>query len=499
MADKSPTLSIVLKTVDNATAGIRAVNAKLETLTTPLKGMNKAWGDLREHLSVIGNATGLPRIVDGFKGVGSAVSGLLGKIAVVGGVAALAVHGVLALVEEFDNLGDTAEKLSVSVDFLASMRFAAERSGASVEDFNQGITSLGENMGQLRAGTGRMLKFLMQVSPALVDQLKHTKGNEEAFLLLADAMSKITDPQKRLALAAKLGLGSVLVPMLARGKKGLVELQDEFKTTAGSLEDAAKAAGESDDALKNLGAATTGVKAALITGLAPALTEVVKQMTAWLSGHREDVRRWAEDIGKKLPGAVDQIVTSVKKAVTWVTEFVGDIGGWKTAAVAVAAVIAGPLISAVVALGVAMASTPIGAFLLGATELLLLAKTIKDAGGPRSSKSFDLEAGALKAGIIPGGIGAAPAGAQARLMASGALPKSNRFRIEQGRLGAIAREADANIAATRAADVERQQTQQAHIKIDIAGAPPGTRATADPRSSANVDMTVGYNLLWGGS
>jgi hypothetical protein len=37
---------------------------------------------------------------------------------------------------------------------------------------------------------------------------------------------------------------------------------------------------------------------------------------------------------------------------------------------------------------------------------------------------------------------------------------------------------------------------QAAIKIDISGAPPGTRVTQDPRNTADVDVTTGFQL-WG--
>jgi hypothetical protein len=132
-----------------------------------------------------------------------------------------------------------------------------------------------------------------------------------------------------------------------------------------------------------------------------------------------------------------------------------------------------------------MASTPVGMFLAAAGELLLLAKTIHDTGGPRSSSSFDAEEKLLKSRALPGGFGSAPTGAEAELMASRALPKSNRFRIDQGRANAISREAQANIDATRA---------DTRIIVDFRNAPIGMRAKADPQSPMSVDFSMGYQL-----
>src|SRR5512139_1954940 len=203
MADKKVPLSIVINTVDKATAKIQAINKRLDVLTAPIKNLNKATKDLRDNIGTIVNASGLPKVVAGFRGVGGAVQDLLGKVFLIGGAVGGATLALKALVDDFDDMGDKAERVGTSVDFLAQLRYAAERSGAEVATLDSGLGTLSTGMGQLRAGTGRMLAFLNKVSPALVRQLKGTKSNEEAFLLLADATAKLTDPAKRAALAQK--------------------------------------------------------------------------------------------------------------------------------------------------------------------------------------------------------------------------------------------------------------------------------------------------------
>lgn len=485
MADKQVPLSIVLRTVDKATAGIQAVNKRLDAITKPTRDFGKALGEL-------GEKSGLVAVVDGFKGVGGAIQGLLEKVAVIGGVAALAVHGVLSLVDEFDNLGDKAEKLGVTVDFFSAMRFAAERSGASVEEFDQGITSLGESMGQLRAGTGRMLKFLSGVSPALVTQLKATKGNEAAFRLLADAMEQLTDPQKRLTMAQKTVGNSALAPMLARGSKGLRELQGEFAGLAGSQEDAAEAAGKTDDALKNLKAATTGVKAALVTGLAPALTIVVEKLTQWFVDHREDVKQWAADIGEKLPGAVDAVVKAITKAVGSVTSFVEGIGGLKVALVLLAAAMVGPTIAAFVKLGIAMVANPFGLVLVAVSALvagLVLLVTHFDKVIDGYNKVRHALGGGTGVEDIDKII-AAPNGAEA--MRSLLTQPAGSISDE----AVIAGLGDAggtgfSLPTTAPANAK------ARVKVEFTNAPHGTRVTTDPRSTVDVDTWVGYQMGFG--
>ncbi len=472
-------LSIVLRTVDKATAGINAVNKRLDAMTKPVRDFKKALGDL-------GESSGLASVIDGFKGVGSAIGDLLGKVAMIGGVVGVAVAGLVHLVGEFDDLGDKAERLGVGADFLAGLHFAAERSGASVEALDSGIQTFTVNLGLARAGMGKMVKALQTVAPELLVQLKHTKNNEQALLLMANAFAAIKDPAKKAALAARTGLGPELVPLLSKGSKGVAELLERFHELAPGITEAADAAGKTDDAFKDLNAATTGVKAAIVTGLAPAMTVVVKKLTQWFVDHRADIQRWAADVGERIPAAIEKVITWVGRAVDSTTKFVDGIGGWKVAALGVAAVIAGPLISAIVSLGLAMASTPLGLFLAGAAELLLLAKTIHDTGGPRSSASFTAEEAALKSGAIPGGFGRAPSRTEADLMRSGAIPKSNRFRIDEGRMNAINRESSANVASTRA--------QDAKVTVEFKNAPPGMRAAADPQSNLDVDLAMGFAM-----
>jgi hypothetical protein len=486
MADKEVPLSIVLRTVDKATAGIQAVNKRLDALAKPTRDFGKALSDL-------GDKSGFNAVLDGFSGVGGAIQGLIGKLAVVGGVAALAVHGMVSLVGEFDDLGDKAEKLDVTVDFLAAMRFAAERSGASMESLDQGLTAFGENMGQLRGGTGRMLKSLQQWAPALVPMLKATQGNEAAWRLLADAMSRVTDPQKRLALALKTVGNSDLVPMLARGSEGLFELQGEFTGTAGSLEDAAKKAGATDDSFKLLKAATTGVKAALVSGLAPALTIIVDKMTAWLVSHRDDIARWSADIGEKLPAAVEKIVKWIGTAVDKVSGFVDGIGGIKAVAVIASAVLLGPLLSSLVTLGLGLGKVAIAMDLFSAAGRAAALSTALALG------EVLLVVGAVTAGII-----AAQKAWEFLHASTGERTGSAAELLKEGKLSAI--DAVVTPGADRGLDaIDKVITpapapaQSAHVLLEIKGAPAGSRATVSPQNTADVDLSVGYQMLGAGA
>jgi hypothetical protein len=255
------------------------------------------------------------------------IGGVLDKIPLIGAVAAGAiggaVGGLMHLINKFDELGDKAERFGVSVDFLAAMRYAAEKAGAPVEALDAGLMTFSVNMGKLSANTGRFKKFLDLVSPALEEQLKKAKSNEAAFYLLAAAMDKLKDPAKRAALAAAAGLGPELAPLLAQGEAGVKQLAARYIELAGSQEDAAKKAGDVDDSMHDLHASVQGAEAAIVSGLAPAMRIIVDQLRDWFVAHRSDIAEWAKTLGEKIPGAFRAVVDWVGQAIEKLGKFFG--------------------------------------------------------------------------------------------------------------------------------------------------------------------------------
>jgi hypothetical protein len=534
VADKKETqLSIVLRTVDRATAGIRAVAARLDAITKPFKDFKTAFGDLRE-------SSGLDQVAGGLKGVGSALGDVLSKLALVGGLAGAALAGVLHLVEGFDDLGDKAEAMGVTVDWLAQMRAAADESGSSVEALDKGMQGFVVQLGMARAGTGKLAAFLKATNnPALMASLKAAKSNEEAFDLVADAMSKLTDPAKKAAAAQKIFGDASLAPLLTKGSTKIKELRDEYLKTNGSMQGAVDAAGGVDGAMKKLHVATQGVKAALVEGLGPAIEDIVKQLAAWLTGHREDIKQWAEDIGKKLPGAVDAVVEAVSDAVDFVLEFVDAIGGWKNAALAVVAVMLGPLIKAVVSLGITLMTTPIGwviAGLAAITAALALCgdgfRAVIPAIVAVGAALLGMPGVAIVSGIVAaatlviehwepiaeffGGLweGVKDVFSQALDFIMGIVDKVvdavNTVKDAIGTVfesSSIADEALARAKGERPASEVIGRTVQnmsairasseAKVTIELPNAPRGTRANIDPRSTADVSTNVGNQMFPG--
>ncbi len=489
--DKKTKLSITIAAVDRVTAVVRAISARIGSLAAPAKAGIKGLGGAFRSLGGIVSK------------VGSVIGDVLGKIPLIGGVIAGVVGGATAalvhLVGQFDDLGDKAERLGVGVDFLASTEYAAEKAGTTVEVLDNGLKSLSENMGQLRAGTGRLKSFLDKVSPALERQLKAAKSNEEAFDLLANAMAKLQDPAKRAALAQKALSDSALAPLLAKGAKGLQEMRQRYLELAGPQQEAADQAGQVDDAMHDLHASLDGVKAAIVVGLAPAMKIVVKRMSDWFVAHRADVTEFAKKLGDELPGAMQKVVTTVGQALEKLGKFfgvLGDIydkikeiyeyGDTKKQAKKLATQVPQAQRAALASQARTNATLISGGrrgLLSGIGSLVGVPLANTDIGRSATEKVLNL------AGVGPG------------LLRNDFITGKfhQEFAKQLDAANGFSSHAAVNVPITgKVLDIFKLPTAQENsskITVDFTNAPRGTRVSADPKSTADVDLNVGYQLV----
>lgn len=532
MAEKKTALSIVISTVDKASAGIRAISSRMDKLTAPARAFGKS-------ISEISTRAGLPKIANSLHGVGSALSGLVVKAA---GVTAAIVgigYGIKGIANDYETLGDRSTLFGITADSLAELQYAALKAGSSGEALAAGFQQFSTALGEAKAGRGLLTKFLKVVSPALLKQLKNAKDNETAFNLLADAMAKVEDPAKRLALAQKaLGKGE-LATLLSRGSKGIEELRAKYRGLAGSQEQAVTTSGAVNDAWKDMGAVIAGLKAAIVVGFGPALKTVFEQLQKWFAENREKIAKWATEIGEKIPDAINDVVDAANDVVDAVLPVVDSLGGVKTVAAVLAAVILGPLVRSIVTLGVTILTTPIGwimagiALLVGGVYLLIknwdkvsdffswLWSVVKNAFlrffnwvndiflaidpiviirenwegitdffdgiWDKVVGVFEWAWGLIKPIVdkVSAGIDVVKGGVDA---VKGVFTgPSKTFTRKSLTLGGAANSIPSGLLTGRASTETR-------VKIDLANAPMGTRATTDPTSTGVVDLRVGYQM-----
>lgn len=196
------------------------------------------------------------------------------------GIIAIGAAGVAAgfsMARSFASAGDALEKMSartgVSAESLSELKFAAERSGASIEDVEGAVRAMQRGLFAAKKGTGEAKEGLDALGLS-VDQLAGMSP-EKQMEVIADSISGVVDPTEQAAIAMRIfgDSGTRLLPMMANGAAGMQSLRKEARDLGVVLNDAdAKAAAGLTDALGDAWAVMKSVGLQIGAALAPAVT-----------------------------------------------------------------------------------------------------------------------------------------------------------------------------------------------------------------------------------
>jgi prefoldin subunit 5 len=271
--------------------------------------------------------------------------------------------GIFALASSTASYGDqvakTAGKLGIGIEALQEYRYAAERSGVSVETFDSSLTAMQKRLGEAAQGTGAAKKALEQLGLSAKDLVK--LGPEEALAAISDKMRDIESPAERAALAAALfsrsGIG--MVNMLGDGSDALKQLREDARRTGYVLsEDATRDAEAFADAQLDAQLVIKGLKNTIGRELMPVVTRSMEQFSAWAVTNRKDVAAFAETAATKIEAAlpvIGQIVEGMGRVsgeIGKVIVAVADmVGGWENFGIMIGGVFAAKTIKSVLSFG----------------------------------------------------------------------------------------------------------------------------------------------------
>lgn len=500
MANESK-LELVIKAVDNATAPIRKIAKQIEKL---------------------GKVSGIKDLMGGFKKLGSSISAvgseslaLAGKLAAMAAGAAFALFSVTrSAIDAGDELNEMAKRTGLAVDAYASLRFAAEQSDISQEEFNAAMDQFNKRLGEAKAGGGALLGFLNKVSPALAKQVKGAKSTEEAMSLMTSAFERVQDPAKRAALSAAAFGKSGLQwgQFLGQGSAAIQELQSEYIALAGSQEKFAELSDKADNALRKTEVAFGGIRNAMVVEFLPALLDINKAVLQFVMDNREGLTKWAKETAKAISdwiagGGIDRLIGSIKDLMSTVKTAVAFIGGFKGVLVLFGAYLAGPLVasifsvvSALVTMAPAIASVAasFGPALLAAAPFIIAAGAIALAGYQIYKNWDGIKELFSDIWDILKEIGKAFVGMD-----------SNILSTVQKKLGFEAGYKNASPTGPRAPVFNRSYDvpspaaslqsssppAQAKVQVDFTGMPKGARVSLDRNSTAEVNYSVGPSSL----
>jgi phage-related protein len=284
-----PTLDKIADSGKGATLKFNELSGVFSALPGPI-------GSIAGRISGITSAgEGLSRVfsggvTQGFSSLGASVAGLInpftvGAAAILGfGAAAKAVtDGLLQLEDRVEKLGNTADKLGVSFQFIQTLEESARRSGTSIDAVSAAFGRLQKNVLGVDEESKAAQKALTElgVTAAEIQTLKP----EEQYRLIAEKMSQIEDPARRTATAMALfgKAGADMLPFFKNLTGAATDIQEVGRALT------AIDRGRIDDfgaGVDRLGVATQGLGQSLLLpfvglgeGVARALAEVTGGIT----------------------------------------------------------------------------------------------------------------------------------------------------------------------------------------------------------------------------
>lgn len=209
----------------------------------------------------------------------------IGKAAAAAGAAiytGLAV-GIGKSIADISKLKDEADKIGSSASGLMALANAAEMVGASIDDVKRSFVELQKSINEARNGNEKTIQYFDELRLSFV-QLSALKP-EERFKVLADALSKVTDENKRTEIGLAL-LGKAFTEIRPLIDGGTAAMQEAFVTNAKLGKSLAevdikniKALGENFELLFS---SIKGGFNILTAAIAPALNKIIGDMMEWL-------------------------------------------------------------------------------------------------------------------------------------------------------------------------------------------------------------------------
>lgn len=512
MANKEFPLSVVIRAVDKITAPLRAITERLGGLAGPLQRIGGRFKVLGQSL----------------KGLTDAAETVAKRVGIITGALAAAFYFIVkGTADAGDALSKLSQRAGVSVQSLSRLTYAGKLADLSQEDMAKTLLILNRNTVAAATGNKEMAKWFQRAGVSIKDANGKLKSTEQITLELADRFQKMPDGARKSAIA--MGIlgksGAAAIPFLNAGANEIRRLGDEAERLGVTFtEDQAKAAEAFNDNLTRLMSAVEGLRNTIGNALIPVLDPLVQKLTGWIAANRQilsqKVAEWAQGLPEKLMAIANAIsaIVQIGVKVAGALEWMANLIGWKATVGVLAAVIAGPLLSALVSvtaafvsLGVAIMATPVGwialavaavvaAFAVAATLIIKNWSTIKGwfTGFVEwLGKVFQSPIEAVRAlfeGLFKGilwGISKITDGLGVVGRWFGRGGSASPSVVPQFQFGAPAVQP---AAADAASGGLLRTTNDARVTVDFQNVPRGTQVRPEAGSSVPLDLNLGYAM-----
>lgn len=267
--------------------------------------------------------------------------------------------------EKGEKIGKTSQILGLGAEDFQRLGYAAHMSDISAESLEKAFKKLNLGMGSIHKMNGPLQKGLRGVDSGLLVTMRSAKSNKEAFMDVANAIQKTTDPTKRAAIVTAVfgKAGQDLMPFLLRGKEGIAALMKETdKYQAVLSTEAIEASEKFSDSQKRLKAGIQSVGVSIMSSLLPKINPLLEKLVAWVAKNKDLIATKVTAFIEGVANGIQQVTPLFKFVIDTITWLVGHQG------VLVAFYFAWT--AAQIALSIAMDANPMGAIVLGIEALI---------------------------------------------------------------------------------------------------------------------------------
>jgi hypothetical protein len=186
------------------------VAGRLSGLSSAGEGLSKVFG------SGAGLSGGLANIGESVAGMVNPFTVGLAAVAAFGAGASAVASGLIDLEGRVETLGNTADKLGVSFEFIQTLEEAGNRSGVSIESVSTAFGKLQKTLAGADEESKAATTALGKLGIAFTDL--ENLSPEEQIRLIAEQLQGIDDPAKRTAAAMQIfgKSGADLLPLFAQ-------------------------------------------------------------------------------------------------------------------------------------------------------------------------------------------------------------------------------------------------------------------------------------------
>lgn len=326
-------------------------------------------GVLKEFLVSIGFQIDGEQQMQTSMGKATAVIAGVGAAAVAAGGAIFAFTKSVA--DEFDALGDLANRVNSTASELQELGYAAQLSGSSVEAATGSVERLASVAGQAAMGVGRGVKIFETIGVDVKGVNGELKNSTDLLWEVGDAIKDMERGQQ-LAVLEKLGIDKTMVDTLTSSVSGL---REEFKSVYNSVgldaDKAAEASGDFMDSLDRLGFVVGAVGKSLAVSFMSRFTDAMNKLRRLIVENLPKIMSALKPTIALVLAVADVFVALAYRAgqaigvvIGWLSKINDATGGWSTGILAA--------VAAWKYLNLAFLATPVGAVLALAAAIGVL-------------------------------------------------------------------------------------------------------------------------------